>query len=124
MEIKKLLPNYVDDRGEIIDIVINNNITSVTLITFKKNSIRANHYHKETIQWNLVLKGKIKLVTQIKDGDIVETILNKGMLAKTLEYEKHALKALEESEVLIITKGPRSGDQYILDTFPLDKKLI
>ena len=56
---KKLLPNFKDKRGEIIDIIENEKINSVTIITFSKGAIRGNHYHKKTIQWNYVLENVI-----------------------------------------------------------------
>ena len=52
---KKLAPQFSDDRGEILDILTGENIDAVTLITFTKGATRANHYHKETIQWNYVI---------------------------------------------------------------------
>ena len=35
--------------------------------------------------------------------------------------EKHAIKALKKSEILVFTKGPRSARDYEIDTFRLKK---
>ena len=50
---KKIKPVFSDHRGDIIDILTGIEIDAVTLITFSKGAVRANHYHKETTQWNL-----------------------------------------------------------------------
>ena len=125
MIVNKPAINFQDNRGNIIDIIANETIDSVTLITFAKGATRANHYHKETIQWNYVIEGVIKLVTQ-EAGSIStqEAILKKGDLAYTIAYEKHALQAIEDSVLMVFTRGPRSGEHYESDTFRLEEPLI
>lgn len=124
MEIINLGISFKDARGEIIDLIENETINAVTMITFKKDAIRANHYHKHTFQWNYVLSGEIKLVTQMPEQEIIETILEKGQFAVTIPEERHALKALKDSELLVLTKGPRGGKEYENDTFRLEIPLI
>jgi dTDP-4-dehydrorhamnose 3,5-epimerase-like enzyme len=58
----KLSINYKDKRGLITDLLEKKTINAVTLITQKKGTVRGNHYHKKTIQWNYLLSGKIELV--------------------------------------------------------------
>ena len=48
----KLSINYKDKRGLITDLLEKKTINAVTLITQKKGTVRGNHYHKKTIQWN------------------------------------------------------------------------
>ena len=124
MEKIKLDISFSDDRGEIIDLLENETINAITLITFKKGAVRANHYHKETYQWNYVLSGKIKLVTQIPGQDVVETIMMPGEFTVTGPNDRHALQAMEESQVMIFTKGPRGGKEYESDTFRLEVPLV
>ncbi len=124
MEIIKLFAAHSDSRGEIIDIISNDEINAVTLITFRKGAVRANHYHEKTIQWNYVMSGEILFATQVPGGVLVEKVLRKGDFAVTREHERHALKGLTDAEVLILTKGPRAGEQYEADTFRLDTPLI
>lgn len=124
MKLIKTEINHQDDRGDIIDLVENQNINAVTFISFKKGAVRANHYHKKTSQWNYITKGQIKLVTQFGEGPINEKILQKGDLAMTIPMEKHALVALEDSEMLVFTEGPRGGKEYESDTFRLDNPLV
>ena len=52
---------YKDKRGVIYNI-LNKTLGSCLLINSKKNSIRANHYHKKDWHYCYILKGKIDLV--------------------------------------------------------------
>ena len=124
MEIIKLIAAHTDSRGTITDLISDDEVNAVTLITFAKGAIRANHYHERTIQWNYVISGEILLVTEVPGSGRVERILHKGDFAVTRENERHALQGVTEAEVLILTKGPRAGTQYENDTFRLDVPLI
>ena len=64
----KIKVNHKDKRGIIIDLLEKKNINAITYITQKKGKIRGNHLHKKTIQWNYLLKGKLKLVTKKKNS--------------------------------------------------------
>jgi quercetin dioxygenase-like cupin family protein len=115
--------SFKDNRGIIKDLITKCKISSITFISHKKNKIRGNHYHKKTTQWNYVLNGKLKFFSQIKN--VKKTyFLNKGEISVTKPNEKHAIKAEKNSEYLVFTEGPRSGRNYELDTFRLNKKLI
>ena len=124
MDLIKLKVNNQDDRGEIIDLLEDESINAITLVTFKKGAVRGNHFHKETIQWNYVMSGKIKLVTQIPGQPVLETIMKPGDFTATRENERHTLVGLEDSQVMVFTKGPRGGKEYETDTFRLDKPLV
>ena len=51
-------------------------------------------------------------------------MLGPGNLAVVGEMEQHALRALEDSELLVFTRGPRGGKEYETDTYRLDTPLI
>lgn len=124
MELIKLIAAHTDARGTITDLISDDEVNAVTLITFTKGAVRANHFHERTIQWNYVLSGEILLVTQMPGAERVEKVLKKGDFAVTRENERHALQGVAEAEVLILTKGPRAGTQYENDTFRLAEPLI
>jgi quercetin dioxygenase-like cupin family protein len=72
-----------------------------------------------------VMSGEVLLVTQMPGGARQERILKKGDFAVTRENERHALKGIvTPAEVLILTKGPRAGNQYEDDTYRLIEPLI
>ena len=115
--------NYKDNRGIISDLIEKEKINSVTYITFNKNKVRGNHYHKKTTQWNYVISGKLVFFSKI-NGKIKKIIGKKKDLIKIETKEHHAIKALNYSEMLVFTKGPRGGKEYESDTFRLKKNLI
>ncbi len=116
--------NFKDTRGKIIDLIEKTNINAVTYITQKKGKIRGNHYHKKTIQWNYLLKGKIALYAKIKNQKTKIKILKVGDLVATFKNESHAIRAIKDSEFLVFTQGPRGGKEYENDTFRLKIPLI
>lgn len=124
MKIIETKANFSDDRGQIVDLFDQENINAATYISFTKNAVRANHYHKETTQYNYVVSGSIRLVTQMDSEEPKETILKKGSLVVTVPNEKHALQALEDSELIVFTRGPRAGINYENDTYRLSEPLI
>lgn len=129
---KRLEAAFEDSRGVILDILVGENIDAVTYISFKNKAVRANHFHKETTQWNYVLSGKLKYCSKVIDKDmledsqteITEETLYPGDFCVSYPWEAHALQGIEDSEVLVLTKGPRSGMDYEKDTFRLEKPLI
>jgi len=119
---QKITPKiaFTDERGEIIDLIEHENINAVTLLTIKKGAVRGNHYHKNTTQWNYIISGVMKLVTQMPIESTKETLMYPGDLTATIPNEKHALVAEEDVVCLVFTKGPRSGSDYESDTFRLE----
>ena len=123
IKIKKKI-NFKDKRGIIVDLIEKTQINAITYITQKKNTVRGNHFHKKTIQWNYILSGKVILVTKKGKGKKIKKIMKKGDLILTEKNEKHAIKALVNSEMLVFTKGPRGGKEYESDTYKLTDKLV
>ena len=120
----KIKVSFRDNRGLIIDLLEKKKINAITYITQKKGKIRGNHFHKKTIQWNYLIKGKIKIVAKKFNKTIKKRILAKGDLVVTEAKESHAIIALNDSEYLVFTQGPRGGKEYENDTFRLEKPLI
>lgn len=114
---------FKDDRGEIIDLLENETVNAVTVITFKKGAVRANHFHKQTTQWNYLITGKIKFYGQFPGEEIKSTVMNPGDFVVSRPNDSHAMKALEDSTIMVFTKGPRGGKEYESDTFRLDKPI-
>jgi quercetin dioxygenase-like cupin family protein len=123
MEIINLVPAFKDDRGEITDLLENENINAITRITFRKGAVRANHYHKETTQWNYLISGSIKLLSQVPGEPVVETVMKPGDFTVTGPNVSHALVGLDDADLLVFTRGPRGGKDYETDTFRLDVPL-
>ena len=116
--------NFRDNRGFIIDLLEKKNINAITFITQKKGKIRGNHFHKKTIQWNYLIKGKLELLTRKNKQKIIRTLMKEGDLVETSKNESHAIKALKNSEFLVFTQGPRGGKEYENDTFRLKNPIL
>lgn len=110
---------FEDERGKITDLLEKEVIEYVTLISSKKGAVRGNHYHKESVQYTFIIKGTIKILTQFHDGKIETAILKSGEMVFTPPMEKHTLIALEDSDFLVFTRGPRGGQNYEKDTYRL-----
>ena len=116
-------PNFSDQRGEIFDLIEKESINAVTKISFKKDSVRGNHYHKKTTQWNFVLSGEMIVISK-KNGKRTSKTFKKDDLFILQPNEHHAIKAKKKSMLLVFTKGPRGGKEYENDTFRLKNNLI
>lgn len=124
MEVTKLPISFQDNRGEIIDVLEKGHIEYVTIIHSRKDSVRGNHYHKETYQHLCVLSGKLRVVSQIPGEKPTEAILVAHDLMVSIPGERHAFEALEDTTFLVLTRGPRGGGDYEKDTYRLDVPLI
>jgi quercetin dioxygenase-like cupin family protein len=123
MQIGHAICAHRDQRGEITDLLANENVNYVTLITSVKGAVRGHHYHKETTQWVYVLDGRLKVLSQMPDSPTETAILERGDLVVNLPLERHALVALEDSAFLVFTRGPRGGENYETDTYRLAEPL-
>lgn len=119
----QLTPAFKDDRGEIVDLIHNEVINAVTLISFRKGAVRGNHYHQHTTQWNYLISGKIKYYFQKPGEQIHETIMHPGDFIVTYPNISHALVGLEDAIVMVFTSGPRGGKEYESDTFRLNEPI-
>lgn len=109
---------FTDDRGTIKDLLVTDDY-SITHITFKKDAVRGNHYHERTTQTDLILKGK--LIAKIEDEERILAV-EEGVSIPA--GEKHAYKALEDSEMLSICFGVRKGSDYEKDVIRLETPLL
>ena len=122
MKVKKIQVAFEDERGDIRDILEDTEIDSVSLI-HSKIAHRGDHYHKETTQYIYMLSGKLRILSQIPGEKVVETIVETGDVYYTPPGEIHTWYVLEESLILVLTKGPRGGKNYETDTYRLSKPL-
>ncbi len=120
MNVRHIAPVFEDDRGVITDIIEHTPCDSVAIISCVKGAIRGNHYHKESVQFTYVMSGKILALSQVPHESVEARELTEGDLMESPPLERHALHALEDSLLLVITRGPRGGKQYEDDTYRID----
>lgn len=117
---------FTDKRGEIKDLIafLKEDI-AVTRIRSFKGAVRGNHYHKRTEQWTYIVKGLTRVVCTSAATELVyDYTALPGDLVHHEVNSKHAFEALEDTEWIVITQGPRKGEDYESDTFRLDVPLI
>lgn len=117
INITKIKPEFVDDRGYISRIVDQKKIKirSVLEITGKAGSVRGNHYHKKDIHYVYCMKGKFKYSEKdIKNpGSRTESvILEPGDLVLTLPMKAHSMKFIKDTLFLAITTEKRNQKAY------------
>ena len=64
------------------------------------------------------------VASQKKGQEVEEKVLKEGSLLFNEARESHAIKSLEDSKLLILTRGLRGGKDYETDTYKLDKPLL
>lgn len=116
--------SFKDKRGSIVDLLQKENINAITYITFNKDAVRGNHYHKKTTQWGYVVSGKLLVKSKKPKGRVTQMIVEKGDLFLDEKMETHAIKGLVKSEVLFFTSGPRGGKEYESDTYHVNDMLM
>jgi quercetin dioxygenase-like cupin family protein len=112
---------FEDHRGVIQDML--GPVDAVTEIFTRKGAVRGNHVHERTTQWTYVVRGSMIAAAGGPYGT-VERQLSAGQLLEEKAGVPHAWKALEDTTVLVFTRGPRSGEAYETDTRRLGIPLL
>ena len=121
---RDIRPDFVDDRGEIIKVLDDGKtvIRSVLLLTCKKGSIRANHYHKKDSHFSYLLSGRMEYTEQPVDssgnpqGKKETVILEAGDMVYSAPMVVHAMKFLDDSVFLALATESRHHSAYEEDT--------
>ncbi|HEX3580964.1 MAG TPA: DegT/DnrJ/EryC1/StrS family aminotransferase [Thermoanaerobaculia bacterium] len=123
MQTTRVVPANTDFRGSISDILTGENFDAATIITSRRGAVRGNHYHKDTIQWTYVLTGRVRVAAQVEGQERHEIEIGPGELVRHDVLEAHSILAVEDSTFLVLTRGPRSGEDYESDTYRLENPL-
>ena len=112
--IRKIGAEVSDERGEIKNI-LEEPISHVAIITSKKGTIRANHYHPQQTQYVYLISGRYeshsKDLTR-QDSETEKKTVEEGSLVTTPPMVAHAMKFLEDSVLLNLTPGTRKPQAY------------
>ena len=123
VKVCSLEPAHVDDRGEIWDLC-NEQISHVGMITSRAGVSRANHYHKQSVQYTYILSGKFEVtffpVNAQQDAEKV--LIREGDLIEIPPGIVHRFKAIEDSTMIEMGTLSRQGDGYERDVVRLEIK--
>jgi dTDP-4-dehydrorhamnose 3,5-epimerase-like enzyme len=110
----KIKPAFEDERGAISNI-LEESITHVAIITSKKGSVRANHYHPNQTQYEYLVSGRYESYSKNlnkKDAEVEMQIIKPNSLVITPPMIAHAMKFLEDSSMLNLTTGRRDSKNF------------
>jgi len=107
---------HKDKRGMIlplVDVVMR----SALLITSRKGTVRANHYHKKDWHYCYVLEGEIDYYHRPVGGKgkPKKVTVKKGRLFFTPPMVEHAMVFTRDTTFLCLSRQPRDPDSYEKD---------
>jgi len=123
MEIKKIEPIFIDERGSIWDYLTGKEIHHIGCLKSKKGSVRGKHYHKEQEQYTLVTRGRVRITAKnlLEKNKKIEVFeLNEMEMVMFPPFCYHSLEMLEDSECLVFTSKSRQDNEYEDDTFRVE----
>ena len=104
---------FVDERG-VIQPIVDEDLKSAVIITSKKGSIRANHYHKTDWHYCTILEGSIPYYWR-NVGDVNKTneiLIKKDQTFYTPPMVEHAMYFEEETTFLTLGGNSRKQINY------------
>lgn len=115
---------HTDDRGSIFNIM-HEPIGALALITSKKNTVRANHYHKEDAHLCYVVSGSIEYYERPVGSNEPATkfIVKAGEGMYTGPNVEHAMYFPEDTTFLTLGRLSRTPDEYEKDLVRLSTPL-
>ena len=116
-----LEPPFSDVRGDIQPLV-DEMMKSAVMISSKKGSLRANHFHKTDWHYCYVVSGSIKYYHRPTGStDEPERLLVKaGEMVFTPPMVDHAMKFPEDTVFLTLSRNPRDQASYEADVVRVD----
>src|SRR5262245_61679317 len=114
--IVRLEKPFADDRGAIQPLVVVP-MESCVLITSKKGTVRANHYHRTDWHYCYVLSGRIEYYHRPhgSDGQPARVVVDTGQMFFTPPNVDHAMVFPEDTSFLTWGRNSRAQEVYEAD---------
>ena len=112
---------FKDERGVIENYDLIFPVNMANIITSKKGSIRANHYHPEQLQQVLIINGKYISVYKdlsVPESEINAHVVKAGDLIVTPPMVAHTMIFLEDTIFVNLVPGNRDHDKFGQHTIP------
>lgn len=118
MRVKKVEFEYKDKRGAFKQIT-SGNWKQLNILETKKGFVRGGHYHKQTLEFFYVQKGKIKLmIKNLKTGSKKTGTYKNGECFVIGPFESHTIKAISDSMLVVLLSKIHNAKKP--DIFPED----
>lgn len=123
--IVKLVKPFKDKRG-FIQPLCDLNMKSASLIFSKKNTYRANHYHKTDWHYIFVISGEFTYYYRNtnkknnKNSKKNKISVKKNQLLFTPPLVDHCMHYTKDTSILVVSKNPRDQKSYEKDTVRID----
>lgn len=107
---------FADERGSIVPLV-NATMESCVLITSKKGTVRANHYHQTDWHYCYVLEGEIEYWERPTGSSQppVKTLIGPGTMFFTGPRLDHAMVFTKDTSFLTFGRNSRAQEVYEAD---------
>lgn len=111
-----LEPPFADERGSIVPLV-NATMESCVLITSKKGTVRANHYHQTDWHYCYVLEGEIDYWERPTGSSEppTKTVIGPGTMFFTGPMLDHAMVFTKDTSFLTFGRNSRAQEVYEAD---------
>ena len=106
---------FIDDRGKISNHELTEPINLIGLITSRKGTIRANHYHPQQEQKCLFTKGQIIEIFQDilnPNSPKITQVVNEGQMSIIKPNVAHTMVFTKDTTFLNLVRGERDHDNY------------
>ncbi len=110
---------FKDERGKIIGLIQDEKFEEINYIESKGDSIRGNHYHRETKEAFFIISGKIRVeLTDVEDKKKSAFIVEGGDFFIVRPNTNHIFYVLENSVwINMLSKSMKNGEE---DFFKLE----
>ncbi len=107
---------FVDARGA-IQPLLDTRFQSAVLITSKKGSVRANHYHKTDWHYCYMISGSMEYFERPTGTDETPKrfLVKAGEMVFTPPHVDHAMRFLEDTMWVTLSRNPRDQASYEAD---------
>lgn len=107
---------FIDERG-VIQNLVEQDMKSAVFISSKKGAVRANHYHKTDWHYCYMISGAMEYYERpTGDKGAPKLIIAKaGQMLFTPPMVDHAMKFLEDTQWLTLSRNPRNKNDYEAD---------
>lgn len=119
------LDKFIDKKGSLIKAVNHSYVGrrifgEIYTIFFNARSVRANHYHKKSTEWFIVIKGRVNMyLKHIKTEEkrLIKLDGNKPICIRVDPLVAHALKPVNDKEAILIAYSNKKYDRDKSDTY-------